>query len=86
IGGTGIISSPNCSTMQMVVALHPLHRAVGIEEIIVSTYQSVSGTGASAIGELLDQTHAILHDTAPAAPSVYPHQIAFNVLPQVETF
>ena len=86
IGGTGIISSPNCSTMQMVVALNPIHRAVGIEEIIVSTYQSVSGTGASAIAELVDQTHAILHDTEPPAPSVYPHQIAFNVLPQVETF
>jgi aspartate-semialdehyde dehydrogenase len=86
IGGAGIISSPNCSTMQMVVALHPLHQAAVIEEIIVSTYQSVSGTGASAIGELVEQTHALLHDTEPPAPSVYPHQIAFNVLPQVETF
>ena len=86
IGGSGIISSPNCSTMAMVVALNPIHRAVGIEEIIVSTYQSVSGTGASAINELLEQTHAILHDTEPPAPSVYPHQIGFNVLPQVETF
>jgi len=86
IGGSGIISSPNCSTMAMVVALNPLHRAAVIEEIIVSTYQSVSGTGASAITELLEQTHAILHDTEPPAPSVYPHPIAFNVLPQVETF
>jgi aspartate-semialdehyde dehydrogenase len=82
----GIISSPNCSTMAMVVALHPIHREVPIEEIVVSTYQSVSGTGRAAVEELEAQSHAILHGMDPGEPSVYPHQIAFNVLPQVETF
>src|SRR3954452_2918827 len=81
----GLIANPNCSTMQMVVALAPIQRAVGIERIVVSTYQSVSGTGRNAIDELLDQSHALLHDTEPDPPSVYAHQIAFNVLPQVET-
>jgi aspartate-semialdehyde dehydrogenase len=84
--GLGIISSPNCSTMAMVVALNPIHRETPIEEIIVSTYQSVSGTGRAAIEELEHQTHALLHGSDPGAPSVYPHQIAFNALPQVETF
>jgi aspartate-semialdehyde dehydrogenase len=82
----GLIANPNCSTMQMVVALAPIQRAVGIDRIVVSTYQSVSGTGRNAIDELLDQSHALLHDTDPAAPTVYPHQIAFNALPQVESF
>jgi aspartate-semialdehyde dehydrogenase len=81
----GIIANPNCSTMQMVVALAPIHRAVGIERIVVSTYQSVSGTGQSAVQELLDQSRAVLAGEEPE-PSVYPHRIAFNVLPQVETF
>jgi aspartate-semialdehyde dehydrogenase len=81
----GIIANPNCSTMQMVVALAPIHRAVGIERIVVSTYQSVSGTGQSAVEELLAQSRAVLDGEEPA-PSVYPHRIAFNVLPQVETF
>jgi aspartate-semialdehyde dehydrogenase len=82
----GLIANPNCSTMQMVVALAPIQRAVGIERIVVSTYQSVSGTGRNAIDELLDQSHALLHDQDPDPPTVYAHQIAFNVLPQVEAF
>ncbi len=81
----GIIANPNCSTMQMVVALAPIHRAVGIERIVVSTYQSVSGTGQSAVDELFEQSKAVLEGEEPE-PSVYPHRIAFNVLPQVETF
>src|SRR4051794_5637273 len=82
----GIVANPNCSTMQMLVALAPIHRAVGIERIIVSTYQSVSGTGRRAVDELRGQTHALLHEMEPGAPEIYPHRIAFNVIPQVETF
>jgi aspartate-semialdehyde dehydrogenase len=82
----GIVANPNCSTMQMVVALKPLHDAAGIERVVVSTYQSTSGTGRRAVDELLDQSHAMLHEADPPAPQVYPHRIAFNVLPQVETF
>jgi aspartate-semialdehyde dehydrogenase len=82
----GIVANPNCSTMQMVVALKPLHDAVGVDRVVVSTYQSVSGTGRSAVDELTDQAHAMLHEMAPPAPEVYPHRIAFNVIPQVETF
>jgi aspartate-semialdehyde dehydrogenase len=84
--GRGIISSPNCSTMALVMALHPLHREATVEEVIVSTYQSVSGTGNAAVQELENQSHALLHQTEPPPPAVYPHQIAFNVLPHVETF
>jgi aspartate-semialdehyde dehydrogenase len=82
----GIVANPNCSTMQMVVALAPIRRAAGIERIVVSTYQSVSGTGQRAVEELHEQTAAILDAQELAAPTVYPHRIAFNVLPQVETF
>ena len=82
----GIVANPNCSTMQMVVALAPVHAAAGIERVVVSTYQSTSGTGARAVEELEAQTHMILHEMEPEAPAVYPHRIAFNVLPQVETF
>jgi aspartate-semialdehyde dehydrogenase len=82
----GIVANPNCSAMQMVVALAPIHRAVGIERIVVSTYQPVSGTGRRAMDELRDQAHAVLHETDPPPAEVYPHRIAFNVLPQVETF
>jgi aspartate-semialdehyde dehydrogenase len=85
-GHRGIVANPNCSTMQMVVALKPLHDAAGVERVVVSTYQSVSGTGRSAVGELTDQSHAMLHEMEPGAPEVYPHRIAFNVLPQVESF
>ncbi len=85
-GHNGIIANPNCSTMQMVVALKPLYDEAGIERLVVSTYQAVSGTGKAAIDELLDESHAILHGQEPAAPSIYPHQIAFNVLAQAGSF
>src|SRR5437763_4689609 len=81
----GIVANPNCSTMQLVVALAPVHRAVGIERIVVSTYQSVSGTGQRAVEELREQSRAVLEGSEPQ-PVVYPHRIAFNVLPQVEIF
>jgi aspartate-semialdehyde dehydrogenase len=76
----GLIANPNCSTMQLVVALKPIHDAVGIERLVVSTYQSVSGTGVKAVEELEAQTHALLHGAELPAPAVYPHPIAFNVL------
>ena len=76
----GIIANPNCSTMQMLVALAPLHRAAGIERINVATYQSVSGTGRRALEELGRQTAGLLNFQA-VAPEVYPVQIAFNVIP-----
>ncbi len=82
----GIVANPNCSTMQMVIALKPILDAVGIERVVVSTYQSVSGTGQRAVEELHDQALAVLEAEELEPPSVYPHQIAFNVLPQVETF
>src|SRR2546423_4011966 len=85
-GHRGIVANPNCSTMQMVVVLKPILDAVGIDRIVVSTYQSVSGTGQRAVEELHDQTRAVLEADELPAPSVYPHPIAFNVLPQVETF
>jgi aspartate-semialdehyde dehydrogenase len=82
----GIVANPNCSTMQMVVALKPLHEEAGIERLVISTYQAVSGTGRRAVEELLDQSHALLHEQQIAAPSAYAHQIAFNALPQAGTF
>jgi aspartate-semialdehyde dehydrogenase len=82
----GIVANPNCSTMQMVVALKPIHDGPGIERVVVSTYQSTSGTGQAAVDEMLGQAHAMLHEMEPGEPEVYPHRIAFNVLPQVETF
>ncbi len=81
----GLIANPNCSTMQMVVALKPILDAVGIERLVISTYQSVSGTGQRAVEELRAQAAAILAGES-ARAEVYPHPIAFNVLPQVETF
>jgi aspartate-semialdehyde dehydrogenase len=81
----GIVANPNCSTMQMVVALAPIHRQVGIDRIVVSTYQSVSGTGQSAVDELREQTRSALEGSEPQV-NVYPHRIAFNVIPQVESF
>jgi len=80
-----IIANPNCSTIQLVVALKPLHDAAGIERINVATYQSVSGTGKEAIEELAMQTAELLNGR-PATPKVYPKQIAFNVLPQIDVF
>ena len=82
----GIVANPNCSTMQMVVALAPIRASAGIERLVVSTYQSVSGTGQRAVEELHEQTAAIVEAQELRPPSVYPHQIAFNVVPQVETF
>jgi aspartate-semialdehyde dehydrogenase len=76
----GLIANPNCSTMQLMVALKPIHQAAGIERLIVSTYQSVSGTGVRAVEELETQTHTVLHGQPMPAPQVYPHPIAFNVL------
>ncbi len=81
----GIVANPNCSTMQMVVALKPLYDEAGIERLVVSTYQAVSGTGKKAIDELLAQSEAVLHHEQ-AVAGVYPHQIAFNVLPQAGSF
>jgi aspartate-semialdehyde dehydrogenase len=82
----GIIANPNCSTMQMVVALKPLQDEAGIERLVVSTYQAVSGTGKAAVDELLGQSQAVLRgaDVAPAA--TYAHQIAFNALPHAGSF
>jgi aspartate-semialdehyde dehydrogenase len=82
----GIIANPNCSTMQMVVALNPLHAAAGIERLVISTYQAVSGTGRNAVGELLDQSHALLHEQGIQPPEQYAHQIAFNALPHAGSF
>jgi len=76
----GLIANPNCSTMQLMVALKPIHDAAGIERLIVSTYQSVSGTGVKAITELESQARASLDGKAAPAPEVYPYPIAFNVL------
>jgi aspartate-semialdehyde dehydrogenase len=76
----GLIANPNCSTMQMVVGLAPIQRAAGIERLVVSTYQSVSGTGKKAIDELETQAHASLHGMEMPAPEVYPEPIAFNVI------
>ncbi len=82
----GIVANPNCSTMQMVVALKPIHDASPIERLVISTYQAVSGTGKSAVDELLDQAHALLHERAIEPPSAYAHQIAFNALPHAGSF
>ncbi len=81
----GIIANPNCSTIQMLVALKPIYDAVGIERINVCTYQAVSGTGKEAIEELASQTAQLLSGK-PAEIVVYPKQIAFNVLPQIDVF
>jgi len=83
---TRIIANPNCSTMQMVVALKPLHDEAGIERLVISTYQAVSGTGKRAVDELLDQSHALLHERDIDAPDAYAHQIAFNALPHAGSF
>jgi aspartate-semialdehyde dehydrogenase len=82
----GIVANPNCSTMQMVVALKPIHDAAGIERLVISTYQAVSGTGKKAVDELLDQAHAILHQREIGPPQAYAHQIAFNAIPHAGDF
>ena len=81
----GIIANPNCSTIQMVVALHPIHKKYGIKRIVVSTYQAVSGTGKKAIDELFDQTRAMIN-FLDYEKRVYPHRIAFNCLPHIDIF
>ena len=81
----GIIANPNCSTIQMLVALKPIHDAVGIERINVCTYQAVSGTGKEAIEELASQTAELLNGR-PVQAKVYPKQIAFNALPHIDVF
>ena len=81
----GIIANPNCSTIQMLVALKPIHDAVGIARINVATYQAVSGTGKEAIDELAEQTRALFNQQD-IAVEVYPKRIAFNVLPQIDVF
>jgi aspartate-semialdehyde dehydrogenase len=85
-GHRGIVANPNCTTMQTVMALAPILQAAGIERVVMSTYQAVSGTGQRAVEELHRQTEAVIEAQELPAPTVYPHQIAFNVLPQVETF
>ncbi len=81
----GLVANPNCTTMQLMVALKPILDAAGLERLIVSTYQSVSGTGREAIRELREQSDSVLKGKEIEA-HVYPHQVAFNVLPQVESF
>ena len=81
----GIIANPNCSTIQMVVVLAPLHKAAGITRVVVSTYQAVSGTGQKAIAELETQVRQMFNMMEPEA-KVYPHRIAFNCLPQIDVF
>lgn len=81
----GIIANPNCSTIQMVVVLNPIHRRYRIRRIVVSTYQAVSGTGQKAITELLEQSRAVL-ENRPVEKKVYPHRIAFNCLPHIDVF
>ncbi len=76
----GLIANPNCSTMQLMVALKPIYDAAGIDRLIVSTYQSVSGTGVKAVRELEEQTRAALGGEPLPEPTIYPHPIAFNVL------
>ncbi|VAX29340.1 Aspartate-semialdehyde dehydrogenase [hydrothermal vent metagenome] len=81
----GIIANPNCSTIQMVMALKPIHDAAGIKRVVVTTFQSVSGTGKKAMDELLKQTTDMLSFKSVEC-EVYPHQIAFNVLPHIDAF
>lgn len=85
-GGRKIIANPNCSTAQMVVPLLALHEAAGLSRVVITTMQSVSGTGKAAIDELRAEALAIASDENPPAPKSYPHQIAFNVLPQAGSF
>ncbi len=81
----GIIANPNCSTIQMVVALNPLHKVIPIKRIVVDTYQAVSGTGKAAMEELSNQSKQALNGQE-IMPHVYPHQIAFNLLPHIDVF
>jgi aspartate-semialdehyde dehydrogenase len=85
-GHRGIVANPNCTAMVALMALAPIHRAAGLERLVVSSYQAVSGTGRRAVEELLAQSRAVAAGEEPPDPVVYPHRIAFNVLPQVEVF
>jgi aspartate-semialdehyde dehydrogenase len=85
-GHSGIIANPNCSTMQMVVALKPLYDAAGIERLVISTYQAVSGTGKAAIDALNAEARALIGGYELPEPQIYPHQIAFNVLAHAGSF
>lgn len=80
-----IIANPNCNTIPVAVALKPIYDAVGITRMNIATYQSVSGTGKEAIAELIEQTKQVL-ENKPTDPKIYPHQIAFNVLPHIDEF
>ena len=82
----GIIANPNCSTIQMVVALKPIHDALRVRRVVVSTYQAVSGAGQTGIRELWDQTEAHVQNSPIPDPSKFPHPIAFNCVPQIDEF
>jgi len=81
----GIIANPNCSTIQMVMALNPLHKVNPIKRVVAATYQAVSGTGSAAVEELTEQSKQVLEGQN-TVPHVYPHQIAFNILPEIDVF
>lgn len=81
----GIIANPNCTTIVTLMALYPLHRAFGVTRVFASSYQAVSGSGAKGLAELKTQVGQIVRDE-PVVPAAYPHQIAFNVLPHVDSF
>ncbi|MBN1289519.1 MAG: aspartate-semialdehyde dehydrogenase, partial [Actinobacteria bacterium] len=81
----GIIANPNCSTIQMVLVLYPLHLEFGIKRVVVTTFQSVSGTGKGAVEELMHQVRQI-ENGEPASADIYPHQIAYNALPHIDSF
>ena len=81
----GLIANPNCSTIQMVVVLQPLHKVARIKRVVVTTFQSVSGTGKEAMDELLEESRDLL-SFKEVSPSIYPHQIAFNCLPHIDDF
>jgi aspartate-semialdehyde dehydrogenase len=82
----GIIANPNCSTIQLVVALQPLHKAAGLKRVVVSSYQAVSGAGKEAVDELLAQTRAVLDGEEALPRERFPYQIAFNILPHIDVF
>lgn len=82
----GIIANPNCSTIQMVVALKPIHDAVGIERVVVSTYQSASGAGQKGMWELWNSVKARANDQQEPSPSTFPHPLAFDVIPHIDVF
>jgi aspartate-semialdehyde dehydrogenase len=84
-GHKGIIANPNCSTIQMVVALKPIYDVAGIKRVIVSTYQAVSGAGQEAMDELIQQNRDLAEDKE-VTPKVFPYQIAYNLIPHIDTF